>query len=612
MLPWSDPRNSHSESITSMWTPFNPKQFWHLIQKIIIVSVMLCGSPFISSAQQHLVVSGAVMDSKSMTPIPNAMVILVGTLHGALTSHGGRFEFVAIPPGEYLLSVSAEGYTPIQESVDVQEDSEFIFFISPVGIELPERHGFPSSNFQVSSNLFRSVLPRRLNAHRVSYTVTESEPGPKSYYLDGIRLLHPFPPLLALTGSDRIESIPTPYNLGSGMDAAIQYKAQEPSNNRIELIYDSKQRGFKSRGTFGRNWSRGFGILSATYSGSSDYSDGSGLIQQSALRSGNIAGRLGIKLNPDQTITGSAGWIQDLSRTGEDLHQSAAFFQYNYSNKSGFFQGVKASLSFQQLEHELAEGQQSAAVSVRVKPWSSLRLNVGADYYRNTSREKSDLRVNEEHPRISSVDTGVFLTALHRVSQFLINVQYRLDSHNDQWAGSTSVTWHLGDEWNLLAGAGRVKSSGSERMLRQANLGISWEGFKEVVELMTFSRETWNNHSVGVTSFVQMPWWSVMTYTAVSNLASADLKPSWSSWARIQGMVQGPLDLFTFGSEIYGKIYNEPRWVSADVWVQLAEFSGASFQIRITNLFDGTFRYPHSEFAEPGRSVGITFRYQFM
>ena len=75
-------------------------------------------------AQSSPRIAGSVLDSKTMTPVSGAVVLLAGTLHGSLTGPDGRFEFTGINPGKYILTVSAEGYTTFQESVDVEDNLE--------------------------------------------------------------------------------------------------------------------------------------------------------------------------------------------------------------------------------------------------------------------------------------------------------------------------------------------------------------------------------------------------------------------------------------------------------------------------------------------------------
>ena len=230
--------------------------------------------------------------------------------------------------------------------------------------------------------MFRGLLPRRVSAIEFQYTLYESELTPQSFYLDGVRLIDPSMPLTLIADLEGLEVIPSPYNLGLGMDASIQYKIPEQPSTGAELLYDSRTQRVRSGMTFHRNWSRVYGTLTGIYETASNYSDGSGVLQQAGIRSGNVAGRAGIRMGPNHHLSGSGGWLQDLESTGGDIRQHAGIVQYRYSPKTGFLQGVVATAALQQLNDDLHREQQSGSIAVTLLPLRNLRLNIGADIYR--------------------------------------------------------------------------------------------------------------------------------------------------------------------------------------------------------------------------------------
>ena len=576
--------------------------------RLIVQCLVFCIGLNCVVAQSSSRIAGSVLDSKTMTPVSGAVVLLAGTLHGSLTGPDGRFEFTGINPGKYILTVSAEGYTAFQESVDVEDDLELKILLMLEAYDLPDQHVFVNPQGGWGTRMFRGLLPRRVSAIEFQYTLYGSELTPQSFYLDGVRLIDPSMPLTLIADLEGSEVIPSPYNLGLGMDASIQYKIPEQSSTGAELLYDSRTQRVRSGMTFHRNWSRVYGTLSGIYETASNYSDGSGVLQQAGIRSGNVAGRAGIRMGPNHHLSGSGGWLQDLESTGGDIRQHAGIVQYRYSQKAGFLQGVVATAALQQLNDDLHREQQSGSITVTLLPLRNLRLNIGADIYRYMESGSLNHPTKGEDDASSSVEGSVFVTALHRISRLLIEGQFRIDPDRGHWGGMTFLTWQLSGDWQLIAGTGRAQSE--RRVLEQADVGFRWNGIESSAELMMFLRDSEGGRIHGMTALVRGSWWWMAAYTSLSNTSSLISETSLSTWARVHATVRGPLDLFSLGTELYGTLFDSPAWASADVWIETAEVNSISLQIGIRNLLDATYTYPYSKYAEPGRSLQIALQYR--
>ena len=561
-------------------------------------------------AQQQPVLTGSVVDSRTMTPVAGAVVVLAGTLHGSLTRSDGYFEFFAVSQGEYRLIVSAEGYTVFQKSIRMQDDLHLDIRLISKMDELPDKHSFLGQNGGLATRMYKGLLPRRVNAIQVQYTLYEAPLNPTSLYLDGVRLIDPFMPILALAEIEQTEVVPSPYNPDLGMDASIHYQTSDRNSTDAQFMYDSRKRGSHSRLTLHRDWARIHGTLSGSYESANNYSDGSSGVQHAGLHLGNIAGRTRIRIAPGHALSGSGGWTQYVHQSGGRIQQQAAMMQYKYERNTGFLQAVTVSTALQGLEGGLDIVQQSGATSIRLMPSSSLRLKVGADYYHYTKKIDSLRSTQQDDYSNPTIETGLFMEATHRISPFLIEGRFRLDPTNHQWGGAALLTWLISNDWRLLVATGRGRSTGKDSSVRQADIGVRWNGFENSVELMTFVRGAKEAHTFGITASIRGSWWSTALYTAMLDSPSQISKSQLSTWMRVYMTFTGPFELFTLRSEAYGTLFNSSTWISAGLWIESREIGGVSLRIGLHNLFNGTYTYPHSEFAEPGRSFQFGLSYQ--
>jgi outer membrane cobalamin receptor len=87
----------------------------------IVVVALLVGS---ACAAQGQVVTGVVRDRDSGDPIPNANVLIDGTVLGGATDNVGRFRITDVPPGKYEVSVTVVGFKKETRPVTVVEGKE--------------------------------------------------------------------------------------------------------------------------------------------------------------------------------------------------------------------------------------------------------------------------------------------------------------------------------------------------------------------------------------------------------------------------------------------------------------------------------------------------------
>src|SRR5260370_4777552 len=88
--------------------------FGHRISFLLVALVLIFAIPQSASAQAPASLNGVVRDSSGAV-IPQATVTLQNTDTGAerqsLTNDSGLYVFVSVPPGEYVLKVTKNGFT---------------------------------------------------------------------------------------------------------------------------------------------------------------------------------------------------------------------------------------------------------------------------------------------------------------------------------------------------------------------------------------------------------------------------------------------------------------------------------------------------------------------
>src|SRR3981189_1180202 len=88
--------------------------FGHRISLLLVALVLIVVIPHSASAQATATPNGVVRDSSGAV-IPQATVTLrntdTSTERESLTNDSGLYVFVSVPPGEYVLKVTKEGFT---------------------------------------------------------------------------------------------------------------------------------------------------------------------------------------------------------------------------------------------------------------------------------------------------------------------------------------------------------------------------------------------------------------------------------------------------------------------------------------------------------------------
>src|SRR5436190_17205366 len=96
--------------------------FGHRLPCLFVAFVLIFVMPLSASAQATATLNGVVRDS-SAAVIPQATVTLhntdTGTDGESLTSDSGLYVFVSVPPGEYVLKVTRDGFTTATQAAHV-------------------------------------------------------------------------------------------------------------------------------------------------------------------------------------------------------------------------------------------------------------------------------------------------------------------------------------------------------------------------------------------------------------------------------------------------------------------------------------------------------------
>jgi len=91
-------------------------------QRLVLITALLALLLGLHTGAFAYAVSGVVKDTSSGAALPGANVILEGLNLGTTTAGGGEFEFPAVQPGEYVLSVSFIGYKVWKSSIKVRQN----------------------------------------------------------------------------------------------------------------------------------------------------------------------------------------------------------------------------------------------------------------------------------------------------------------------------------------------------------------------------------------------------------------------------------------------------------------------------------------------------------
>ena len=566
---------------------------WILLNHVVWCLVLGIGLSNSRLQAQSATVTGSVLDSENLNPVPGALVILTGTLHGTITGPDGHFEFETVNLGEYTLTISAAGYTDLQQPVEVEGDVQLeILLISAVHV-LPDKHTIVSLDDGLPTRMQMGVLPRRFDALLSEFTVRQLPIAARSMYVDGVRLIDSGMPLAVTANIEETEVIPGPYDLSLGADALTHFRTSDQPVEGANVIYSSRARWIHSGATVRHNWSRGYGAISWIYEGASDYKDGRRVLQPAGAWDGGFAARVMTNIASGHVVNGGIGLGRYVGLIEDEFDRREVMLRYRFTRNTTVLRAVTVTGSLQELEGSSDDAQQSISASARLSPLPNLRLHVGADYY----------RIN------SVVESGLFIRALKRKSPILIDGQFRFDHYNSNWAANASATWEVGSSWQVFTGLGRAVWQWAGGTIMQADGGVQWKGFDKSLQFVTFRRKISDQRSHGVTGVARGSWRRVALSATVMVLED---DKGWSGWGRSYASIAGPFNLFTLGAEAYGSPVRlgDHGWMSADLWVESMELRGVILRAEIHNLLNSAHTYPLSYFAEPGWSLQIGLFYQ--
>lgn len=582
-----------------------PAQCQHLL--FFLSFVIGIGVHQAHAQQEPQEFAGTVVESKTMNPIEGALVVLKGTLYGTLTGPDGRFSFSGVDSGVYTLTISAEGYATLEISVHIQETSSVNEYVLSKADELPDSHTFLGSSDQFNDQLFRYLIPRRVDALTLEYSLFHKPLYAGSLYLDGVRLIDYGIPVTALIDLQRTEVVPDPYNPSLGLGSSAHSFTSHTPATEASFSYDSRVNGLHSSLMLHRDWSQMDGTVIGTYSSGDAYSDGSGTLQSAGVRSGTVAGRVSISPAPKHNLSASGGWLKDIDYNDEELYQRTAWLQYRFSQSTGLIRAIHSSMSIQEFDGPSNIRQQSARVSLHLVPQRNLSFQIGADVYSYNERfgvQPSTLTGTTTH---SVNETGIFSSILYRGGAFLMEGQARVHPIHHRWGGATILTWLVHDEWSIIAGTGRTHQ---ETTVTQSDLGFRWSGLDQSVGVKAFVRDMEQTQIIGMAALVKSRQWGAAMYTSFIDPASEDSGSQMVTWMRVDATISAPLDLFVMYPEIHGTFFDSPSWVSGSLWMETRTIGGISLRFGIQNIMDGTYSYPDSDFTEPGRSFQISVTYR--
>lgn len=98
--------------------------------KFAVLSLFIFHFPMLLNAQDNGSVSGTVQSGNK--PVPSATVGIQTLNKGTYTNNEGEFSLQDIPPGEYVLSVSAVGFRPLKKNITVEQGREIFIELNLV------------------------------------------------------------------------------------------------------------------------------------------------------------------------------------------------------------------------------------------------------------------------------------------------------------------------------------------------------------------------------------------------------------------------------------------------------------------------------------------------
>ena len=102
---------------------------------ILLIFCSLIGHFIAAQPRQGISLTGKVTDAVTGSPLSGASVYFTDARVGATTNRDGGFMLRNVPSGHHLLEISHAGYTTIVEHIDITENQERNFSLSPAVVE---------------------------------------------------------------------------------------------------------------------------------------------------------------------------------------------------------------------------------------------------------------------------------------------------------------------------------------------------------------------------------------------------------------------------------------------------------------------------------------------
>lgn len=127
---------------------------------LLILAIFGWSSVYGQSAQ----ITGLIRDSETLQPVTGAVVVLEGTIYGAVTNEAGYYHMQAPDSGSYTLSTSMIGYERTAKTIRLAANAkvEVHFYIKTLEFTAP-------------------TLPYTGTARKSSTTIAEGPPKPEKF-----------------------------------------------------------------------------------------------------------------------------------------------------------------------------------------------------------------------------------------------------------------------------------------------------------------------------------------------------------------------------------------------------------------------------------------------
>ncbi len=154
-----------------------------IFRVLIIISYLILAGPVFTFAQTTTRLAGHVYDRSDGYTVTAAMVAIINTEYRALTDESGYFHFENIPPGDYALEISADGY----QSAKISDLTVLADVSTPVTVRLERKIYWLPDRTVVAA----SELPHKSECQVIDYeAVHRLHAGTIAEVLENIEGVH--------------------------------------------------------------------------------------------------------------------------------------------------------------------------------------------------------------------------------------------------------------------------------------------------------------------------------------------------------------------------------------------------------------------------------------